>query len=167
MTEISRNDVEAAYRQYFPLIRSKCNRMLRDGAEAQDLAQEVFTRFWRERASIADPSAATAWLYRTATNLAVDRLRSRRTIPMADDALASLAGGGGNPEGESHARRTLDDLFAALPADALQAALLARVDGLTQPEIAEVMGTSERTVRRLLVKFEEHLARFHRKRGEA
>jgi DNA-directed RNA polymerase specialized sigma24 family protein len=38
----------------------------------------------------------------------------------------------------------------------LEAALLARVDGLSQPEVALVLGVSERSVRRLLDAFDQH-----------
>src|SRR5207302_10717908 len=41
------DDVEAAYRRYFVLIREKCRRMLADFAEADDVAQETFVRLWR------------------------------------------------------------------------------------------------------------------------
>ena len=164
---IGRADVEDAYRRYFPLIRRKCGRTLRDPVEAEDLAQEVFMRFWRERARIDDPVAVTAWLYRTATNLAVDRLRSRRATPVDDDTLLGLAPPApGNPETESHARVLLRDFLAAIPADLLKAAILSRVDGLTHPEAAGVLGISERTLRRMLTKFEARATHFRKARGE-
>ena len=53
------------------------------------------------------------------------------------------------------ARATIASLAASVPEDELSAAVLCRVDGLPQPEAATVLGVSERTVRRLLDRFDE------------
>nr|WP_302052476.1 sigma-70 family RNA polymerase sigma factor [Corallococcus exiguus] len=102
---------------------------------------------------------ATAWIYRTSTNLAVDRLRQRRSTPprssgeLMDERSA---------EATLRRRQELEAYARHLPADALEAALMNRLDGLTQQEIAEVLQVSERTVRRLLQRLDaqvEHLRR--------
>lgn len=55
-------------------------------------------------------------------------------------------------------RQVLEQLISLAGDDELQVAVLSRVDGLTQPEAAEVLGISERTVRRLLTRFDERVA---------
>jgi RNA polymerase sigma-70 factor (ECF subfamily) len=163
MTELTHLAFDEAYRRVFPMILNKCRRMMSDLAEAQDLAQEVFVRLWRSRQRIAEPRALTAWLYRTCTRLAIDRARSRGR---QDQALAFLDGGGGgeaadggaDPERRSASRRALAEVAARIPERELEAALLSRVDGLNHAEIAEVVGVGERTVRRLLRRFEERIA---------
>lgn len=153
--------VATTYRRLFPMLQSKCTRMLGESAEAQDVAQETFTRLWRERDKLRDPATVTAWIYRTATRLAVDRLRGRRhEAPGADGEEPAVASGAASPELLSDTRRQLRALGSRLPADELEAVILSRADGLTQPEIAEVLGVSERTVRRLLARCEERIARF-------
>jgi RNA polymerase sigma-70 factor (ECF subfamily) len=57
-----------------------------------------------------------------------------------------------------HTRQLLERLAAKIPAYELELAFLDRVDGLTQPESAEVLGISERTVRRMLTRLDERLA---------
>jgi RNA polymerase sigma-70 factor (ECF subfamily) len=52
----------------------------------------------------------------------------------------------------------LRQVAARVPAEELECALLDRLDGLTQVESAEVLGVSERTVRRMLTRFDERLA---------
>jgi DNA-directed RNA polymerase specialized sigma24 family protein len=52
-------------------------------------------------------------------------------------------------------REQLRRLLAHCPEAELEAAILSRVDRLTHPEVAEVMGVGERTVRRLLGRFDE------------
>jgi RNA polymerase sigma-70 factor (ECF subfamily) len=49
--------------------------MIRDSAEAEDLTQETFLRAYQRRDSLRDEGAQTAWLYRIATHVCLDRLR--------------------------------------------------------------------------------------------
>ncbi len=110
----------------------------------------------------ADARTVLAWLYRTATRLAIDALRERRRT----DAPADGAGGdavGALPCGIDaaaclEARRAIAVLSVSVPADELEAAVLCRVDGLPHPEAAQVLGVSERTVRRMLERFDERTA---------
>jgi RNA polymerase sigma-70 factor, ECF subfamily len=62
--------------------------MLADPMEAEDVAQEVFLRVWRE-APRWKPGAAKfeTWMHRVALNLCYDRLRRRREVPDADAGL--------------------------------------------------------------------------------
>lgn len=165
MGTLTREQVEDAYRRYFPVISRKCQRMLRSANEAQDVAQEVFLRLWKSRLDLRDAAATTAWLYKVSTRLAVERLRSSawRATQAGEpaDALASEATGA--DERADHAR-ALDELARLLPEDELEAALLSRVDRLTHPEIGEVLGVSERTVRRLLSRGDERLQKWRARR---
>jgi len=149
-TELTR-----AYRVYFPLLVRKCARMLGDGHEAQDIAQETFIRFSRSELLTADTRTVTAWLYRTSTRLAIDRLRVRRRE--TDDSAIAHALSRDAPDHTVELRALLHTLLTGVPEAELEAALLSRVDGLTQPEIADVMGIHERSVRRLLVRFDRRL----------
>lgn len=85
-------------RKHLPRMVSLARRMLSDAVEAEDVAQEVFLRVWRE-APRWKPGGAKfeTWMYRVALNLCYDRLRRKRERPepdvashLADDApLAS------------------------------------------------------------------------------
>ena len=59
-------------------IHGFLNRMVRNQAEAEELAQEVFLRVYRSRASYAAEAKFTTWLYRIATNLAVNFVRDHK-----------------------------------------------------------------------------------------
>ena len=159
MTGLAAAEIEQTYRLYFQIVRAKCARMLRDPAEAQDVAQETFARLWIHRADIADSQAVTAWLYRTSTRLAVDSYRRNRWREPLDPQRAD----GGRPAGGAdrlHAIRVLERIAGRVPERELEVAILSRLDELTQEEIAEVTGMSSRTVRRLLRKFDRRLARW-------
>jgi RNA polymerase sigma-70 factor (ECF subfamily) len=60
-----------------PLV-SFMYRMARNTASAEDLAQEVFLRVYRSRATYEASAKFTTWLYRIATNLAVNHARDTR-----------------------------------------------------------------------------------------
>lgn len=143
-------DVQQAWQRYFSPVREKCRRVLGDTDEANDVAQETFIRFWKFGAA-DEPRTALAWLYRTATRLSVDRLRQRamhaRPVP-GGTASSDL-------EAAAASRQRLERLASTAEPDELQAAVLARLDGMTHPEVAVVMSISERTVRRLLTRFDE------------
>lgn len=70
------------YQRIFRYIMS----MVKDAPEAEDLTQETFLRAYHRRDSLRDENAQTAWLYRIATHVCLDRLRqfARRT-PMESE----------------------------------------------------------------------------------
>ena len=155
-------DVEAAYRRYFPVIREKCRRMLSDPAEADDAAQETFVRLWRARFGDSDPRRLTAWIYRTSTRIAIDRLRKRAARMSMDDALDRLAFVPAGPDEALAVRRTLELISRTLPATEVEIAVLHRLDGLTQAEIAEVAEISARTVRRFLERLDKRVEKLRK-----
>lgn len=74
---------EGDYPRIFRYIVS----MIRDITEAEDLTQETFLRAYRRRDTLREEGAQTAWLYRIATHVCLDRLRQyARRAPMESDA---------------------------------------------------------------------------------
>jgi RNA polymerase sigma-70 factor (ECF subfamily) len=140
------------------MIREKCRSMLKDGDEAQDVAQETFVRLWKSGLPLDDVRRVSSWVYRTATHLAVDRLR-RHAIGTEVRGVETDVEGVSADTQILH-RQLLTQLAAKLPRDELELAILTRVDGLTQPETAEVLGVSERTVRRMLVRLDTRLSQW-------
>lgn len=140
------------YRRHYPPVRARARRMLRDDA-AEDVAQETFLRLWKSGPPLedADPRAIRAWLYRTCTRLSLDTL-ARRCRPLSD--VDELAAPTASVEARLDARQSLATVVAAMSRDDLDAVLLVRSDGLTQPEAAEELGISERTLRRKLKRFD-------------
>ncbi|MEN0060580.1 MAG: RNA polymerase sigma factor [Myxococcota bacterium] len=140
---------DEAYRRYFPIIRTKVFRILGSGAQAEEVAQETFLRFWREGPRDASIATTTAWLYRTATRMAIDAVR-RHSLALRHRTLGDVV----TPPTGLHGLQ-LDELVKHVEPRSLEAALLHRVDGLSQAEVAEVLGITTRSVRRLLTRFDE------------
>ena len=102
MQAVGRGDAESfdalLARHRTPLVNF-FSRMVRDYALAEDLAQEVFLRVYKARERWKPDAKFTTWLYRIATNLALNALRdSKRTVSAAvaddgdgEDAAARLA----------------------------------------------------------------------------
>lgn len=77
--------VQALMARKLPRMLSLARRMLGDASEAEDVAQEVMVRAWRQ-APTWQPGAARfdSWMHRVALNLCYDRLRRQRERPMAE-----------------------------------------------------------------------------------
>jgi RNA polymerase sigma-70 factor (ECF subfamily) len=150
-------DFPATYARLWGPIRAKCQRLLGATAAADDVAQEAFLRLWQSGPPLGGETElrhVLAWLYLTSTRLCLDSLRrSRALVPLADVLDVSCAV---SPDAVLAARSAIAALCHRASPEQLSAALLARVDGLSQPEVALVLGVSERTVRRLLEAFDQH-----------
>jgi RNA polymerase sigma-70 factor, ECF subfamily len=151
------SDFTKTYGRFLPPIRAKCRRMLGRSALADEVAQEAFTRLWQSGLPL-DPAESSrtimAWLYVTSTRLATDLIREGRQRPL-DELTDDTPACGVSPAGVAEARSAIAALWKIMPADEMEVALLLRVDGLSQPEAAALLGVSERTIRRLLERFDE------------
>jgi RNA polymerase sigma-70 factor (ECF subfamily) len=127
--------------------------ILGDPKAAEDVAQETFVRAWRHAASYdARRGAVPAWLLTIARNLAVDRARLKRAMPVDPDLIASQlereAGTGRTDDAMQAAERDrLRELLIGLPEQQRRALVLATYFGRTAKEISELDGTPVGTVK--------------------
>jgi RNA polymerase sigma-70 factor, ECF subfamily len=135
-----------------------------DQGQAEELAQDVLLRVYRAAPRYRPEARFTTWLYRIATNLALNALRARRRKPTVslDDE------GSGNPGPERHSATAPDeprpdDAFERdeivravglavrrLPERQRIAVVLHRFEGLSYQEIADVLSSSPDAVDALL-----------------
>src|SRR5262245_45283951 len=136
-----------------------------DGAEAEDLAQEVYLRFLRiGRAEVI--RSPEAYLFRIASNAACEwRMRARNRLPHSADYLNDMPCDNDAEDAVWRAQLTAE-LTAALerlPANYRAAVLLHRHHELTCQEVGARLGLSTETVRKYLVRAvaqcREHLQR--------
>ena len=140
-----------------------------DGATAEDVAQEAFTRAWRHAASFdARRASATTWLLTITRNLAIDAVRVRRSDPADPAALAALLGAADVPGPAELAeagteRRSLIEALSRLPVEQRRALVLATIGGRTSEEVSAVegipLGTAKTRIRAALHRMRVDLAR--------
>ena len=141
--------LERLYREHADRIYGLCLRMSGDRVRATELAQDVFVRAWEQLDRLRPDSDAGAWLWRLATNTVLnafrsDRRRQARVAPVAEPALFERASEG-TPLPVR--RLSLDAAMNRLPARAREVFVLHDVEGFAGPEIAELLGVAEGTVR--------------------
>jgi RNA polymerase sigma-70 factor (ECF subfamily) len=138
-------------------------RVLDDRAEAEDVAQEAMLRLWQQAAHWRPGEAqVSTWVYRVTANLCTDRLRRRRTRATVDlDAAGDPPDGAPGAEGRMQAAAraaALEAALAALPDRQRQAVVLRHIEGLGNPEIAEVLGIGVEAVESLTARGKRALA---------
>ncbi len=141
------------YDEYYPKIVRYLTRVVGE-SEAEDAAQETFVKIDRSLESFRGESSLSTWIYRIATNTAMDHLRrasSKRSLLATEDKDLS------SDEDTGHAdnkllldtlliRKDMNDCIRgvvdSLPADYSTVLVLSEFEGLTNSEIAEVIGIS-------------------------
>ena len=148
-----------------PLLRY-LERMVRDLATAEELVQEAFLRVHRARDRYSPDARFSTWLYRIATNLALNELRRpRRKLAhhsADDDATPELAGESPAPDDVVDARRrgaAVCEALGQLPEKQRAALCLAAVEGLSYAEVAAALEVTEKAVKSLVHRARTALAK--------
>lgn len=133
--------------EYQPVVYRAAILILRDEAAAEDVAQETFLRAYRAADRLGPGAAIRPWLYRIATNLALNQLRKRRR---EDRALQRAAGEPAAVDDLSERRADRSAVFEALDRlpDRLRVPVVLRyyVD-LSEADIARTLGIRPGTVK--------------------
>lgn len=140
-------------------------RIVGDAEEARDVVQVAFLRLWEHRDRFDDRWSPNTWIYRIATNLAIDYWRSRKSRERAAEPVRlHLLRAGENADDHDPAglegrevARIFDELAADLSEKQRLVFLLREVEGLSSAEVAEIAGCEESTVRNHLFNARKHL----------
>ena len=126
--------------------------MLGNASEAEEVTQETMLRLW-----LAAPdwqpgrAAVSTWLWKVAANLCTDRLRRRRSVSIDKVVEPRDESPGAVDQMMRRSRATaLRDALARLPDRQRLAVILRHLEGASNPQIAEVLGTSVEAVESLL-----------------
>jgi RNA polymerase sigma-70 factor, ECF subfamily len=140
--------------RHLPTVLAIARRMLRDDAEAEDVAQETMLRLWRNAAGLElGPNGVRPWLRRVASNLCIDRVRARRNTTVVEEVPEETA----PPTQLRHlAERELgarvDAALQGLPERQRLALTLFHYEGMSQIEVGEVLGISDEAGESLLAR---------------
>jgi RNA polymerase sigma-70 factor (ECF subfamily) len=159
---------EELLRRYRTPLVNYFNRLLRDPALAEDLAQEVFLRVYQARERYQPEAQFSTWLYRIATNLAINTVRDRRDVaprnnsqnPNEEPATARIVDP--RPSAEQHLIASGRDglirqALEALPENQRMAVILHKYQEVDYRHIAKTLGVSVSAVKSLLFRAYETL----------
>jgi len=148
--------------QYQDKIYGYVSRMLHDPEEAEDVAQEVFIRAYQNLKEFREAASFPTWLYRIATNLAIDAARARKSRRAETFSLDEPVE---TEEGEmqrqlpadrlgpvdlaesSQLQQIVSEAIAQLSSKLRTVITLYDIEGLSYKEIAEVLGCPVGTVK--------------------
>jgi RNA polymerase sigma-70 factor (ECF subfamily) len=174
-------DVKAGDEQSFTLLLHRYRtplvnflyRMVRNREQAEDLAQEVFLRVYRAREDYVPSAKFTTWLFRIATNLALNSVRDTRhqRMEISLDAPVTVAEEGEektldlaekHPNIEQHLveetrKKMIRHAIEKLPQKQRAAVLLHKYQELDYGEIAKILQCSESALKSLLFRAYETL----------
>jgi RNA polymerase sigma-70 factor (ECF subfamily) len=149
-------------------------RMVQDAGASEELAQEVFLRIYRSRASYEPSAKFTTWMFRIASHLALNWLRDERHERAAERLDGPRFGeerGGDVPARELRDRQPsveqslvyetrlqeIRDSIASLPAKQRAAVLMHKYEEMEYSQIAQALECSESAVKSLLFRAYETL----------
>ncbi len=162
---------ERLFQEYWGRIYAVLFRMLGDPDEAEDLALETFWKLSKDPPEDSEALNLGGWLYRVATRLGYNTLRSRRRRKQYEQAAGQAILESSQPPAPDLAlelaeqRRRVRQVLAKMPSRQAQVLVL-RHSGLTYAEIAAALDVSARSVGTLLARAERAFEEGWRKIGE-
>jgi RNA polymerase sigma-70 factor, ECF subfamily len=157
--QVRESNFERVFLEHYPRVYGVLARLVGDRAEAEDLALETFWQLHRRTRDVRGMQNPGGWLYRVATNLGLNALRSRKRRERYEaeagvDALT--ADPAADPEEMAAAHEERDRVRHVLgQMDSRQGQLLLlRHSGMSYEELAAALGVSPNSVGTLLVRAE-------------
>ncbi len=138
----------ALFERHHAEVYAYLRRMVGDGALAEDLVQETFLRAFAARAGLPRVQNPRAWLYRVATNLALNALKRRRRFAWLPwHAGAERQATERDPAEALGAYSAVEAALATLSPQLRAPLLLYACEGMSVAEVAEALGLSEGAVK--------------------
>ncbi|MGH9362347.1 MAG: RNA polymerase sigma factor [Thermoanaerobaculia bacterium] len=145
---------ELIARKTKPLLQA-AQRILGDLEEARDVVQVTFFKVWENRRKFDERWSPNTWIYRIASNLAIDHLRSRRSRERSHEPvrqhLRQVADGSAQRDlsrlQHAEVATIFRELASGLSEKQRMVFVLREIEGLSSPEVSQIVGCRESTVR--------------------
>lgn len=160
-------DFKALHDRFRPRVRRYLARLVGE-REAEDLTQAVMLKVHQGLARFRGDASVATWIYRIATNAALDALRRKTSPPLAEIELesdeADLPAGAQTASAETTAVREemnacIDEFIERLPENYRTVMALSELEGFKNEEIAVILGISLDAVKIRLHRARERLRR--------
>jgi RNA polymerase sigma-70 factor (ECF subfamily) len=144
------------FEEYSSPIHNYVLRMVGDADRAADITQDTFIKAYRKLDTLTDETSSRAWLYRIATNTAIDEMRRRRWVsPMGSDEERHYERPDERPGPEAQVIGGMLDeriqrALMRLRPNHRQCLILSDLEDMSAQQIGELMGLSYGAVRTLL-----------------
>ena len=153
---------ELFYRKTAGSLWGYLNRLTGDASAADDLMQKSFFRFLRANPALESDDHMRRYIFRTATNLALDYFRENKRRLEHDQVLEMTTTGGASA---SDLRYDMSRAFSELKPQERALLWLAHVEESDHAEIGEALGVKAASVRVLLFRARKRLAELLTRRG--
>jgi RNA polymerase sigma-70 factor (ECF subfamily) len=148
------------YQVHAPALLRYLRRLTPTVDAAEDLTQETFARAMRSGRHPAQSDEVRPWLYRIATNLAIDRLRRAQRL-----RFVGFFGRESADEADADRSDLVRRALRAIPPDQATALVLRLHEGFTPPELARMLGVSEAGVKSRLYRGRRSFIAAYRRMG--
>jgi RNA polymerase sigma-70 factor, ECF subfamily len=129
-----------------PRLYAVCRRVTAHDQDAQEALQETMILAWKRLGEFDGRSSVGTWLYRVATNAAIDEVRRRKRAPEPAEELPETSAGRG-ADGAVVARLDVDRALAQLPPQYRAVVVLRELCDLSYKEIADLRDIPVDTVK--------------------
>ncbi|MFA6450642.1 MAG: sigma-70 family RNA polymerase sigma factor [bacterium] len=166
--DLTDNDFAKIVREHSSRVYNAIYCVLGNGADAEDVAQEVFLKAYKALPGFKADSNISTWLYRIAMNAASDHIRKngrnarlREPLYAADlELLGHASGAYENPESfyfKKELSETIQKELSKLPAKYRKVIVLKEIEGYSYKDIGKILGVSIGTVESRLYRAREML----------
>lgn len=162
-------DFRAIYDEYSDMVYNLCLNYLQNSDDAQEVTQDVFVKVYKKLDTFRQQSSLKTWIYRISINQCLDFIKAKKrqkrfgfhiSIFRNEQEVLPLPSKFKHPGVLLEDKEDLERLLGfinTLPANQKTALILKAIDGLPQKEIAEIMGTSLKSVESLLSRAKANL----------
>ena len=162
-------EFKEVYDRHARMVFNLCLNYLQNRQDAEEVTQDVFVKVHDGMSEFRGEAALRTWIYRIAINSCLDRLKAAkrekrsvwRMLGFTSDGTERIAGSNfDHPGVRMEQREATERIFEhinKLPPQQKAALVLKTMEGLSQNEVAEVMGTSAKAVESLLSRARQQL----------
>jgi len=136
---------ERLYSSYHDRVYRLALRITQDTAIAEDVAQEVHIKCWKNSGKLEEAASPGAWIMRVTRNLAIDKIRSRRNNAELDKVAYSAPSKDQTPDRAAeigNMMQILRQLLETLPLKQREIFQLREMEGMKYQEISDILEVS-------------------------